>query len=73
MDMAANESLASRTQRRWKIHDRAAQEGNMPLKVMLSIMNERLATGDQDGACRGEHGRPLHALQTRGYRAQDDL
>jgi hypothetical protein len=33
-----------------EIRDRAAREGNAPLEVMLSIMKERLATGDQDGA-----------------------
>src|SRR6516165_2776755 len=33
-----------------EIRDRAAREGNTPLEVILSIMNERLATGDQDGA-----------------------
>jgi hypothetical protein len=33
-----------------EIRDRAAREGTTPLEVMLSIMKERLATGNQDGA-----------------------
>ena len=33
-----------------EIRDRAAREGNTLLEVMLSIMKDRLATGDQEGA-----------------------
>jgi hypothetical protein len=33
-----------------EIRDRAAREGITPLEVMLSIMKERLAAGNQDGA-----------------------